>query len=70
MAIAPILTAGAPYVAAALELAKWSLDFAQRAQSGEMTENDMIAEWETNVRVDVRRANALWLTSKDRRGQN
>jgi len=68
MAIAPTLIAGAPYIAAALELARWSLEFVQRAQAGEMTESEMAAEWEANVRVDVRQANALWQASKDGQG--
>lgn len=60
------LMASAPYIAAALELAKWTLDFVQRMQSGEMTEEEMVAEWEARVRLDVREANALWQAAKDR----
>jgi len=70
MTIAPILNAGAPYIAAALELAKWSLDFAQRAQAGALSEGQMKEEWEANVRFDVGHANALWLKSKAVRGQD
>ena len=69
MAIASTIAAGAPYIAAALELAKWSLDFAQRTQAGNMTEAEMVAEWEANVRIDVRQANALWQASNDQRGE-
>ena len=43
--------------------------FVQRAQSGDMTEDEMIAEWEANVRLDVRQANALWQATKVRRGE-
>ena len=57
---------GTIYITAALELAKWTLDFVQRTNDGEMTEEEMRAEWESRVRADVREANALWQAGKDR----
>ena len=59
---------GTIYITAALELAKWTLDFVQRANQGEMTEDEMRAEWESRVRVDVQNANALWEASKGQGG--
>ncbi|MEM7122084.1 MAG: hypothetical protein AAF563_12445 [Pseudomonadota bacterium] len=70
MALPASLVTAWPYIAAGLELIQWTVGFVGRAGRGEMTEEEMIAEWEARVRTDVREANRLWQAAKDRDGQD
>ena len=69
MALPATLVTAWPYIAAGLELIQWTVGYVGRAGRGEMTEEEMIAEWEARVRTDVREANRLWQAAKDRAGR-